>query len=73
MKFLGLVRYYQRFIPHLAQISHPLTKMLRKEANMKEWSTEQDKAIHDIKQMFKTAQVMAHFDPSRPTVLMTDA
>ena len=40
LKFLGLVRYYQRFIPHLAELSHPLTKMLRKEANMKDWSRE---------------------------------
>ena len=73
LKFLGLVRYYQRFIPHLAEISHPLTKMLRKEANMKDWSHEQDLAILTIKQLFETEQVMAHFDPSRPTILMTDA
>ena len=30
LKFLGLVRYYQRFIPHLAEISHPLTKFVKK-------------------------------------------
>ena len=73
LKFLGLVRYYQRFIPHLAEISHPLTKMLRKEASMHDWSHEQDEAIEVIKDMFRTTQVMAHFDPSRPTILITDA
>ena len=36
-------------------------------------SKEQDDAIMRIKEVFQSADVLIHFDPSRPTILMTDA
>ena len=33
---MGMVRYYLQFCPNLAEISQPLTNLLRKEANNKQ-------------------------------------
>jgi hypothetical protein len=71
--FMGLVRYYQRFVPHLAELSQPLTKLLRKENSISEWGTEQDEAIVKIKSAFLEPPLLSHFDPSLPTILHTDA
>ena len=35
MRFLGLARYYERFIPELAKITKPLTSMLKKDVDVK--------------------------------------
>ena len=71
--FMGLVRYYQRFVPRLAELSQPLTKLLRKESSISEWGSEQDQAVLDIKAAFLEPPLLAHFDPSLPTLLHTDA
>jgi transposase InsO family protein len=70
---MGLVRYYQRFVPRLAELSQPLTKLLRKEANPTQWGPEQDQAVLNIKTAFLEPPVLAHFDPALPTILHTDA
>ncbi len=61
MKFLGLVRYYQRFVPKLAELAQPLTSMLKKEKTPKDWGPEQDLAIARIKTVFQSADVLTHF------------
>ena len=70
---MGLVCYYQRFVPHLAELSQPLTKLLRKESSVTEWGPEQDQAVDKIKSAFLEPPLLAHFDPSLPTLLHTDA
>ena len=64
LKFVGLVRYYQRFVPDLATLAQPLTSLLRKENNIKEWGEEQEQAIREIKEIFKSDRFLIHFDPS---------
>ena len=73
LRFLGLVRYYQRFVPHLSELSQPLTSLLRKDRSIKEWGPEQDSAVAKIKEVFASADVLTHFKEGRQTVLMTDA
>ena len=73
LKFLGLVRYYQRFVPHLSELSQPLTSLLRKDRSINEWGPEQDSAVAKIKEVFASADVLTHFKEGRQIVLMTDA
>ena len=74
LRFMGMVRYYQRFCLNLAEISQPLTKLLRKEANIdQDWGPEQEQAIQHIKNMFLSPDMLAHFNPNLETCLQTDA
>ena len=50
IRFMGMVRYYQRFCPNLAKISQPLTKLLHKEANSnRNWGLDQKQTIQQVK------------------------
>ena len=43
--FLGLVQYYQQFVPCLAEKTVPLQAMLNKESSPKYWGPYQQKAV----------------------------
>jgi hypothetical protein len=73
LSFLGIVGYYQRFVPHLANLLQPLTSLLRKERTITEWGSAQDKAHQAIKDIFQSPDILVHFNPEHPTMLQTDA
>ena len=74
LRFLGMVRYYQRFVPQLARLAQPRTKLLRKESDPKgDWGKEQNEAIGLIKDVFLSPDCLTHFAPSLPIILHTDA
>ncbi|CAM9668787.1 unnamed protein product, partial [Heterosigma akashiwo] len=75
MSFLGIIRYYSRFVKSLADVAMPLTALLKKDVNVPQaWGEAQDKAVELIKMAFsKPGLVLARFDPSKPILLQTDA
>ena len=70
--FLGLISYYAKFLPNLADLLAPLYKLLRKNQRW-HWSTEQDKAYKDAKHLLTTSEVLTHFDGSKPLCIACDA
>ncbi|CAM9272525.1 unnamed protein product, partial [Heterosigma akashiwo] len=75
MSFLGIIRYYSRFVKSLADVAMPLTALLKKDVKFPQaWGEAQDKAVELIKMAFsKPGLVLARFDPSKPILLQTDA
>ena len=71
--FLGLVRYYQRFVPCLLEKAIPLQDMLKKESTPKDWGPAQQKAVEEIKEAFLSPMILRHYDPALRTILQTDA
>ncbi|XP_040197588.1 uncharacterized protein LOC120930474 [Rana temporaria] len=78
--FLGFSGYYRRFIPHFAQISEPLTSLLRGTAkgnyNGKlpvEWAKEQEVAFQALKHLLTEPPILAYPDYTQPFRLYTDA
>ena len=69
---LGIVNHYGKFIPFLADLSAPLKKLLRKDAEFS-WSAECDKSLNKIKEALTSAKILAHFDPKVPLGLACDA
>lgn len=49
--FLGLSRYYRRFVPKYEKIAKPLTPLLKENAEFK-WSDLCQKAFEDLKTLF---------------------
>ena len=60
--FLGLLNYYEKFIPNLATISHPLTTLLSTGKKW-DWKVECVKAFELAKSQLMSAQVLTHYDP----------
>jgi hypothetical protein len=55
--FLGLIRYYQRFIKGFSLITTLLTQLTRKNKKWK-WSEECEKSFHELKRRLTTAPVL---------------
>ena len=70
--FLGLVTYYNQFLPHLSTVLEPLHKLLRKGQTWG-WGDPQEKAVNKVKEMLKSTPVLVHYDPSLPLLLTVDS
>ncbi|GFT84096.1 retrovirus-related Pol polyprotein from transposon 297 [Trichonephila clavipes] len=56
-KFLGMAGWYQKFIPHFADICEPLYRLKKKEAKFN-WSTEAQDSFDKIKRALTEAPVL---------------
>lgn len=70
--FLGLVQFYRRFIRQLANLSLPLTCLLKKGEPFV-WGVEQQAAFDALKTAMTTAPVLRTPDYDRPFIVVTDA
>ena len=70
--FLGLVQYYGKFIPKMADLTAPLNKLLRKNVFWK-WTDEQERAWVGLKEALSSAEVLAPYQPQLPLRLACDA
>ena len=70
--FLGMIRYYSRFLPRLSTVAAPLYKLEKKDA-MWEWGESQQISFQRCKDLLAAAPVLAHYQPDAPLVLTADA
>ena len=72
--FLGMVGYYQKFIPRYAEISKPLTDLTKgKQPNHVIWGQSQESAFQDLKKAISQCPILKILDTSREMVVQTDA
>ncbi len=86
--FLGMVMYYQKFIPNCSSVAKPLFNLtaapkgkkasLRGDRNFKklnpgDWTQDHSEAFQKLKSSLLESVVLAHPDFSRPFILSTDA
>ncbi|XP_031432706.1 uncharacterized protein K02A2.6-like [Clupea harengus] len=70
--YLGLLNYYNKFLPNLATRLAPLHRLLRKDIQWT-WKKEQEDAFCLSKQLLKSAKVLAHYSADKELVLACDA
>ena len=70
--FLGLARYYRRFIPDFSRIAKPMTELLKKGVKYN-WDSKCDEAFHTLRAHLTTAPVLAQPDNSKPYDVYCDA
>jgi hypothetical protein len=71
-QFLGLARYYRRFIPDFSKIAHPMTKLLQKDAKFV-WSLACEEAFQALKKFLTSAPILAQPDIEKPFDVYCDA
>ena len=69
---MGSVHYIGKFIPNLAQISHPLRPLLRKSSKFI-WTTEHENCFQEIKTRIANATAICHYNPQLKTRVKCDA
>ena len=70
--FLGMVTYYNMYMPNMATLTEPLHQLLRKEVPWI-WTKGCEGAFQRIKEMLIGAPLLVHFDMSKPIVVHCDA
>ncbi|XP_062516177.1 uncharacterized protein K02A2.6-like [Corticium candelabrum] len=70
--FLGLVNYYARFLPSLAEVCHPLNDSMKKDVAWK-WSKACEEAFQKLKELLTSTKVLCHYDVKMPLTLACDA
>ena len=69
--FLGLTRFYRRFVRHYATLATPLTDLLG--SHSLQWSTSAEDAFRELKNRIITSPVLSLPDFSKPFVVETNA
>ncbi|CAI7846088.1 unnamed protein product, partial [Closterium sp. NIES-53] len=70
--FIGLAKYYRKFVFNFSHICAPLTDLFRQGAAF-QWGRLQQTAFNSIKSALTSAPVLTVADPSRPYFIWTDA
>ncbi|XP_011862003.1 PREDICTED: uncharacterized protein K02A2.6-like [Vollenhovia emeryi] len=70
--FLGMIHYYDRFIPNLSSVLQPLNNLLKKGTKF-HWSEACERSFQAAKKAFQSPKCLVHFDPRLPITLATDA
>ena len=70
--FLGLLNFYNRFLPNLSTELKPLHKLLEKNVHWN-WSTDCSKAFERSKVLLLSNQVLVPYDPTKPMIVACDA
>lgn len=72
-RFLGMMNYYHRFIPHVADILAPLHAQASGKGQTIEWSAECQTAFEKAKEALSKAVLLRHPQTDAPTSLTVDA
>ena len=67
--FLGLLNYYGRFLYNLSTILAPLHNLLCT-GQMWLWGPSQQRSFQRAKELLLSAEVLAHYDPNKPVLLL---
>ena len=70
--FLGLLHYYDKFLPNLSSLLHPLNRLLKSNAQWN-WSSECQKTFKQAKSQLASAPILAHYDVTQKIKLAADA
>lgn len=70
--FLGLVNYYNKFVPNSAMVRQPLYNLTKKGVPWK-WDKQCIAAFNRIKEILTSSPVLVHYDSKLPVKLTVDA
>ena len=71
-QFLGLIGYYQKFVPRFSDLARPLNALTRKNVPF-EWTPVCQEYFKLLKTSLMTEPILTYQDPNLPYVLFTDA
>src|SRR6218665_2148422 len=67
-RFLGIVNYLGKFLPHLSSLTEPLRNLTKKDVPWK-WSVSQETAFQAVKQQVTETPVLALYNTTKELTL----
>ena len=71
-RFLGMVTYLAKFMPHLSQMTEPLRRLEDKNVEF-QWLEQHSIAMNTIKKFLTEALLLRYYDVSKPVTVQCDA
>jgi hypothetical protein len=71
-RFLGMVKFYCRFLPNCVKVLGPLTDLLKGGIKTLEWTTSAQEAFQNAKRLLVAAVPLQHPAPNVELSLATD-
>ena len=71
-QFLGLIGYYQKFVPCFADISRPLTKLTHHNITF-DWTEQCAKVFNHLRELLMEYPILRYPNPTQGYILYTDA
>lgn len=71
-RFLGMVNFVGRYLPNLSTLSEPILGLLKSDTTWI-WDAIQQRAYDRILDTLSSAESLAFYDPTKPTVVSADA
>ena len=62
--YLGMINYYQKFLPNLSSMLAPLNELLHKETCW-HWGQEQMQVFQKSKEFLRSSRLLVHFDSQK--------
>ena len=72
-RFIGLVNFYHRFLPHCAELMLPLHSLLKGKSKSITWTDAATTSFNATKEALAKASLLTYPTPDAPTCLTTDA
>ena len=72
-EFIGMITYYHRFLPGIANILTPLHNLLTGRPKSLQWTHTAEAAFENAKRALARATMLSYPDPDAPIQLVTDA
>ena len=72
LRFLGMVTYLAKFVPHLSEMAAPLRELTKEKTTWK-WEVAETEAFNKIKTAIATPPILKYYDPSLSVTLTCDA
>ncbi|KAI5730816.1 hypothetical protein M8J77_000372 [Diaphorina citri] len=72
LQFLGMVKYFARFIPNISDITSPLRELTKKDVHW-DWKDEHEIAVKRLKDLLVSAPILCHYESKLETTIQTDA
>ena len=71
-RFLGMINYMSKFLPHVTDVLHPLYNLMKKDVPWN-WSSNEMKAFQHVKEMIANSPTLSFYDPYKELTLENDA